>query len=138
MFRTEDCTMTEVLKQWGKAPTAIPVVNNTSNKPIGLLEPLSVANEIYAGFVKLRCFFETVLDQVNESICGIDKLHRVMIWNPKAEELYNVKAEKILSERIEDFVCNLRISNSLHRKRRLRVRSIRCVGPYLEQYHGDP
>nr|WP_238442488.1 sigma 54-interacting transcriptional regulator [Desulforamulus reducens] len=120
LFITEDCTMTELLKQWGKAPTAIPVVNNTSNKPIGLLEPLSVANEIYAGFVKLRCFFETVLDQVNESICGIDKLHRVMIWNPKAEELYNVKAEKILSGRIEDFFSNLRISNCMHEKKEVR------------------
>lgn len=120
LFIPEHCTVEELFKQWVKDPTAIPVINNLTDKSVAILDPLLVANKIYSEFTKLRGFLETVLCQVNESICGIDKGHRVVIWNPKAEELYNVKAESILDGRIEDYFSNLRISSCMHERKEVK------------------
>ena len=110
----------DIFKQWLKLPWAIPVIVNDSDKPVGLLDPLQVANALYKEHEKVKVYLETVLCQVNESICGIDETHRVVIWNPKAEELYGVNAEDILLGRIEDYFSNLRISNCMHEKKELR------------------
>ncbi|GAB6181053.1 sigma 54-interacting transcriptional regulator [Desulfotomaculum defluvii] len=120
LFIPEHCSLDDLFNQWVKIPTSVPVINSITNKPVGILSPLLVANEIYSEFIKLRGFLETVLCQVNESICGIDKGHKVIIWNPKAEELYNVKAEQILSRRIEEFFSNLRISSCMHENKEVK------------------
>lgn len=119
LFIKEQTPVGDLFKQWVKTPWAIPVVINNSNEPVSLLEPLQVANALYLEHEKTKSYLETVLCQVNESICGIDKTHRVVIWNPKAEELYDVKAEDILLKRIEEFFSNLRISNCMHEKKEL-------------------
>nr|WP_235695499.1 sigma 54-interacting transcriptional regulator [Desulforamulus hydrothermalis] len=120
LFINEQLTIDELFKQWIKNPTAIPVIKDSHNRPAGMLDPLQAANALQKELVRVLSYFETLLCQVNESICGIDKQHRVVVWNPKAEELYGVKAEKILSARIEDFFTNLRISNCMHEKKELK------------------
>ncbi|GAB6157392.1 sigma 54-interacting transcriptional regulator [Desulfotomaculum varum] len=120
LFINEQLAIDELFKQWMKNPTAIPVIKDCHNRPAGMLDPLQAANALYREMVRVLSYFETLLCQVNESICGIDKQHRVVVWNPKAEELYGVKAEKILSARIEDFFTNLRISNCMHEKKELK------------------
>lgn len=120
LFIPEDLASSELFKQWMKSPSSVPVIKNASNKPTGMLDPLHAAGALHAELVKVRSFFEAVLCQVNESVCGIDKLHRVVVWNPKAEELYEIKSEQILAARIEDFFSNLRVSNCMHEKKELK------------------
>lgn len=100
-------TVSEVVEQWTKNPGSIPLVTDDDGKPLGVLDPLTTASVLLAEFTRLRAYLDRLLALVNDSICGIDEQHRVVIWNSKAEELYGVKAETILSAPIEDFFLTL-------------------------------
>lgn len=116
----EQTSAQELFKLWRKNPLSIPLLINDQQQPLGILEPLQVADVLNQEYEKVKSYLETVLCQVNESICGIDHNHQVVIWNPKAEEFYGVKADTILKGRIEDYFSNLRISNCMHEKKELR------------------
>ncbi|AEF94165.1 PAS modulated sigma54 specific transcriptional regulator, Fis family [Desulfotomaculum nigrificans CO-1-SRB] len=107
-------TVSEVVEQWTKNPGSIPLVTDDDGKPLGVLDPLTTASVLLAEFTRLRAYLDRLLALVNDSICGIDEQHRVVIWNSKAEELYGVKAETILSAPIEDFFSNIRITTCMH------------------------
>ncbi|RYD04564.1 hypothetical protein N752_14420 [Desulforamulus aquiferis] len=99
---------------------SVPVVTGQNDQPLGIVDPLAAAALMHQEFVKVRSYLDSVLNLVNESVCGIDLGHKVVIWNSKAEELYGVKSEEILSGRIEDFFSNIRITNCMHENKELR------------------
>ncbi len=120
IFIPEQLSSEELMSKWLKQPTDVPIITNAAGQFLAMLEPLAVAGAIHDELIKMRAYLDSVLNQVNESVCGIDRLHRVVMWNPKAEELYGVNADSILTHRIEDFFSNLRVSNCMHEKKELK------------------
>ncbi len=110
----------DLLEKWIKAPGSVAVVTDENEVPLGVLDPLTSASILCEEFTRIRAYLDSVLTQVNECVCGIDERHRVVIWNSKAEDLYGVKSEEILSRRIEDFFSNIRITNCMHENKELK------------------
>lgn len=120
LFVSATETVPDLLEKWIKAPGSVAVVADENEVPLGVLDPLTSASILCEEFTRIRAYLDSVLTQVNECICGIDERHRVVIWNSKAEELYGVKSEEILSRRIEDFFSNIRITNCMHENKELK------------------
>lgn len=115
-----DSPVSVLFEKWTKLPGSVPVITGEDREPLGIIDPLVAASLMHQEFIKVRAYLDSVLSLVNESICGIDQRHKVVIWNLKAEELYGVKSEEILSGRIEDFFSNIRITNCMHENKELR------------------
>jgi len=49
---------------------------------------------------------ESILEHINECICVIDRIRRVVYWNRQAEKLYGIKKDKILGRDIVQFFPN--------------------------------
>lgn len=54
----------------------------------------------------LEIILETLLENINESVCIIDASGKVEYWNKGAEKLYDIKAYDILGRKIEKFFPN--------------------------------
>ncbi|AQS60554.1 sigma-54 interaction domain-containing protein [Desulforamulus ferrireducens] len=120
IFVPEQQPSEELMEKWLKQPNDVPIITDSVGKPLAMLEPLTVAGALQEELIKMRAYLDSLLCLVNESVCGIDRSHQVVMWNPKAEELYGVKADAILTHRIEDFFSNLRISNCMHERKELK------------------
>ncbi len=46
-------------------------------------------------------FLANILSQVNDAVIVTDNQRRVTYWNPKAEELYNIKASEIIGQSLD-------------------------------------
>src|SRR6056297_1944266 len=47
-----------------------------------------------------------ILDNLHEAVCVVDKEKRVMFWSKKSEELFEIKKEEIIDEKLADFFPN--------------------------------
>lgn len=47
-----------------------------------------------------------ILDNLHEAVCVVDKNKRVVFWSKKSEELFEIKKEEIIDEKLDDFFPN--------------------------------
>ena len=47
-----------------------------------------------------------ILDNLHEAVCVVDKEKRVLFWSKKSEELFEIKKEEIIDEKLSDFFPN--------------------------------
>ncbi|MEC1522742.1 sigma 54-interacting transcriptional regulator [Neobacillus niacini] len=58
---------------------------------------------IFQEWKSLENVYQTLLRAVDDAITIVDNNGKVVAWNPKAEELYETSAEKIIGSQITDF-----------------------------------
>ncbi|MGM0409404.1 MAG: PAS domain-containing protein, partial [Bacillota bacterium] len=47
-----------------------------------------------------------ILDNLHEAVCVVNKEKRVLFWSKKSEELFGIKKEAILGEKLKDYFPN--------------------------------
>ena len=47
-----------------------------------------------------------ILDNLHEAVCVVNKEKKVIFWSKKSEELFEIKKEKIIDEKLSDFFPN--------------------------------
>lgn len=92
--------------------------NGQTDKVVKLFKKISEQFQMQEARLK------ALLDTVNEAVCIIDESDNVVVWNQRAESLYDIEAEKILHKQIEPFFSNLMLSKVMKEHRTVN-----------EQYH---
>ena len=83
------------------------VVTGKRHEVQGVLTDELIVSRLAEDLAIARGRLEAVLDTVEEVITIIDEQDRVVGWSRKAETLYNIKSESILSKNIHDYFSNL-------------------------------
>ncbi len=86
------------------------VVTGKRNEVQGILAHELIISQLAENLEIAKARLEAVMDTVEEAITIIDEHDQVVGWSRKAESLYNIKRESILSKNINDFFSNLMIT----------------------------
>lgn len=87
---------------------------------IGIIRKTEIMEYIYSGFEESEIKINHTLNSINEAICVVDKDGKVVLWNKKSEELYDVSADEIIGNYIADFFPDAILSNVLKTKQPLK------------------
>lgn len=79
----------------------IPVVED--GEILGVIRKKDILEYLYANLEESEIELNHTINSIHEAICVIDKDGKVVLWNKKAVELYDVSAEEILGRHIKDF-----------------------------------
>lgn len=82
----------------------LPVVEN--NKLIGVIRTKEIRDYYYMKVEELNVQLDNIISNINEAVCVINKEGIVVLWNKKAEELYDVMSHEIIGKKITDFFPN--------------------------------
>lgn len=92
----------------------LPVVEE--GKLIGVIREREIRKHFYMKIEEFGESLSHIINNIHEALCVIDKNGRVMVWNKKSEELYNVKAEDIVGKKINEFFPEAAIYKVLKNK----------------------
>ena len=82
----------------------LPVVDN--DKVVGIVTSGNIRDTFYLKMDELFNLQNNIFDNLHEAVCMCDEKGLVKYWNKSAENLYNVKAEKIVNRYIGEFFPN--------------------------------
>ncbi len=102
------------------------------NEVLGILYFDILYTELATRLKIVQSRLDTVLNTVDEAICIIDDQDIVTNWNYRAEALYDIKAEEIVGNNIEEYFSNLMLTKVI--KNREGVRSVYhqpCEGTHV-------
>ncbi|MBP2662606.1 MAG: norR 13 [Firmicutes bacterium] len=93
------------------------VRNDTLFESDGKIVALSTPEILFSSMITNQYLQQAqmaaVLDTVGESVCVIDKIGKVVVWNKRAEKLYGIIAGEILGNHIDDFFTNLLVKKTV-------------------------
>lgn len=93
------------------------VRNDTLFESDGKIVALSTPEILFSSMITNQYLQQAqmaaVLDTVGESVCVIDKIGKVVVWNKRAEKLYSIIAGEILGNHIDDFFTNLLVKKTV-------------------------
>ncbi|RKD23666.1 PAS domain S-box-containing protein [Caminicella sporogenes DSM 14501] len=98
----------------------LPVVEN--DKLIGVIRVEEIRDFFYMKMEQFGIKLSHIINNIHEAVCAIDKKGIVVLWNKKAEELYNVKMEKILGKNIKEVFPNAIMVKVLDTRKPIRNR----------------
>lgn len=82
----------------------LPVVDN--DNVVGIVTSGNIRDTFYLKMDELFNLQNNIFDNLHEAVCMCDEKGLVKYWNKSAENLYNVKAEKIVNRYIGEFFPN--------------------------------
>jgi PAS domain S-box-containing protein len=92
----------------------IPVIED--GKILGVIRKEKILGYLYDNFEESRIRLNQTLNSIHEAICVIDEEGKVIVWNKKAEELYDVSAEEIIGNHIKEFFADAMVQKVLETK----------------------
>lgn len=105
----KDIASEDILAYFEESNSPLVVVDR-KNRIIGVICFEALLFKLALLFNIARSRLNTVLNTVDEAICIIDDEDAVTHWNHRAEILYNIKAEKIVGNNIEEYFSNLMVT----------------------------
>lgn len=79
------------------------VLIDEAGNPAGIIPIAILIRTIFQEWKNLTKVYQTFLRTVDDAITVVDAAGKVIAWNPKAEELYETSAEKIIGAQITEF-----------------------------------
>ncbi|MFC4801284.1 sigma-54 interaction domain-containing protein [Neobacillus sp. GCM10023253] len=79
------------------------VLIDEAGNPAGIIPIAILIRTIFQEWKNLTKVYQTFLRTVDDAITVVDAAGKVIAWNPKAEELYETTAEKIIGAQITEF-----------------------------------
>ncbi len=115
-----DTTLEEIVRTWKPEPVPVLVVIDSAGEPAGIIDPAHLARWLANELILTGSRLAAVVDTINEAITIIDRNEDVVCWNRRAEELYDIPAEKIVGRPIKSFFTDLVATRVLHENREVR------------------
>lgn len=121
----------DVLSDSGYTGQAINVIDEEGSSR-GLVTPEMLINYLASQCYFMVNTFDTLLETAGDAICGVDSDQRVIIWNSHAQRLYNLPAEKVLGNPINNFFNNLIVTRSMQENRDIKSHYHQpCAGKHV-------
>lgn len=79
----------------------LPVISD--HKLIGVIRENHIRNHLYMRIEKMSVMLKYIINNINEAVCVIDDQGEVIVWNNKAEDIYDISSEKIMKKPLENF-----------------------------------
>ncbi|WP_422486408.1 sigma-54 dependent transcriptional regulator PrdR [Gudongella sp. DL1XJH-153] len=86
------------------------------NEIVGIVRINDILNKVYSKIDKMYETLESVLNNIHEGVCVIDKDGMVLLWSKQATKLYGVKSEEIVGNKLEDFFPTALLLTALEEK----------------------
>ncbi len=87
------------------------------NTPIGIIEYKNIVLNIHKKLKEINEFLLLTLNSIHEAVCIVDKYKIVRFWSKRAEELYDITAEKITGCKLENFFPNALLLEVVDKKK---------------------
>lgn len=79
----------------------LPVIRNSSL--VGVIRQEHIRNYLYMRIEKISIILKYIINNINEAICVVNDKGEVIVWNHKAEDIYNISSEEIMEKPLKDF-----------------------------------
>jgi PAS domain S-box-containing protein len=79
----------------------LPVIRNS--RLVGVIRQEHIRNYLYMRIEKISIILKYIINNINEAICVVNDKGEVIVWNHKAEDIYNISSEEIMEKPLKDF-----------------------------------
>lgn len=115
-----DTTLEKIINTRKPEPAPILVITDGAGEPAGIIDSAHLIRWLADELILTGSRLAAVVDTINEAITIIDCNEDVVCWNPRAEKLYDIPAEKIIGQPIKAFFTDLVATRVLHENREVR------------------
>lgn len=96
-----------------KSITGGALVTDSDGNLSGLVPPDTLVVKILHMWQRDQARLKTMMEHASEAVCIIDQEEKVISWNPRAEELYDIRSKDILGNPISKFFSNIMVTKAL-------------------------
>lgn len=100
-----------------KAIGRVPVMKN--GRICGVIRNREILNHYYMSMEESWKRLHIFIDSLHEAVCVVDANGKVIIWNKKSEELYQMPAEKVIDKPLKTYFKDALILDVLKNRKRL-------------------
>ncbi len=98
-----------------RAVGRLPVMEG--KKIIGIVRVYDILNKVYSKVDQMHEVFGTIINNLHEGVCLVDKEGTVILWTERIEKIYNIKSEEILGKKLKEFFPTALLLRALEEKK---------------------
>ncbi len=95
----------------------LPVVKD--GKIIGVIREKEIRDYYYMKFEEMSEKLKHIINNIHEAVCTIDTEGTVLLWNDRAEKLYNLSSHEIIGKKLKDFFPNAMLLKVLKNRKKI-------------------